>query len=130
MVFGKSLGGAVATQVALDQRLRGVVLESTFRSVPAVAARLFPLLPVGRLLRSERYDSAARIGALKAPVLIVHGDRDELVHVSEGRALHSLARASKRLFLVPGAGHNDVAQIAGARYGATLRDWLDDLGKG
>ncbi len=128
VLLGKSLGGGVATEVARGrERLAGLVLESTFRSLPSVAARLLPMLPAGALLRSERYDSLSRMAELRAPVLVVHGTDDELIPVEEGLALHEAARPPKALWLVDGAGHNDVSAVAGPAYGARLRAWLDEL---
>jgi pimeloyl-ACP methyl ester carboxylesterase len=127
LLFGKSLGGGVATKLAAERRVLGVVLESTFRSIPAVVRRLVPVLPAGGLLRSERYDSIGRIGAIGAPLLVIHGDRDELIPLSEGVALYEAAAPPKELWVVPGAGHNDVAAVAGAAYGTRLRQWLDGV---
>jgi hypothetical protein len=127
VVFGKSLGGGVATEIVSGRRVMGLVLESTFRSIPHVTRYLLPMIPTGAALRSERYDSASRIGAIDAPVLVVHGTADQLIPVAEGRALHELATGPKSLYLVEGAGHNDVSLVAGSRYAATLRAWLDGL---
>lgn len=125
VVFGKSLGGGVATEIARGRDLLGVVLESTFRSIPAVARKLLPMIPVGAVLKSERYESAARIEEITAPVLVVHGTEDELIPVEEGRALYELANEPKELYLVEGAGHNDVSMVAGEQYAIRLRAWLD-----
>ena len=129
IVFGKSLGGGVAGEIARDADLAGVVLESTFRSIPSVLSRLLPMIPASAVFKGERYDTAAKIGRFRAPVLVVHGTRDDLIPVEEGKALYDLAREPKQLYLVPGAGHNDVAMVAGAEYGRTLRKWLDGIGK-
>jgi hypothetical protein len=126
VAFGKSLGGPVAAEVgAHEPGLRGVVLESTFRSIPHVARNLLPMIPVDALLASERYDTAARVARLRAPLLVVHGEDDELIPASEGVALHEAATCPKALYLVSGAGHNDVAHVAGRGYGRRLREWLD-----
>jgi hypothetical protein len=127
VIFGKSLGGPVAVEVARGRSVRGVILESTFRSVPHVARRLLPMIPVGAVLTSERYDAASRIGELRAPVLVIHGTDDDLIPVTEGRELFALAPEPKELYLVEGAGHNDVSYVAGAAYGARLGPWLDSL---
>jgi fermentation-respiration switch protein FrsA (DUF1100 family) len=126
VVFGKSLGGGVATEVVRDRGgLLGLVLESAFRSVPSVAARLLPMIPAGAMMRAERYESAARMDAIHVPVLVIHGTEDDLIPVSEGRALFEAAGEPKELFLVEGAGHNDVSLVAGRSYGERLRRWLD-----
>jgi pimeloyl-ACP methyl ester carboxylesterase len=127
VVFGKSLGGGVASRIAQGRRLRGVVLESTFRSIPHVARRLLPMLPVGAVISSERYETIERIGGIRAPILVVHGTEDELIPVAEGKALFEAAPRPKELYLVEGAGHNDVSWTAGQDYARRLRQWLDGV---
>jgi len=130
ILFGKSLGGGVATEVAKIHRLMGMVLESTFRSIPRVAQRLLPMIPANAVLRYERYDSISRIPHIKIPLLVIHGTRDELIPVEEGKALYEAANEPKELFLVEGAGHNDVSMAAGVEYALHLRQWLDSLKEG
>jgi pimeloyl-ACP methyl ester carboxylesterase len=128
VVFGKSLGGGVATSLVEGRDdLGGLVLESTFRSVPSVAARLLPMIPAGAVMRSERYESEARMTRVRVPVLVVHGTEDDLIPVVEGRALYEAASPPKDLYLVEGAGHNDVSMVAGGDYGERLRRWLESL---
>ena len=86
-----------------------------------------PLLPAGTFLRSERYESLERIASLRMPVLVIHGTHDELIPCAEGEALFAAAPGPKELFLVPGAGHNDVSTIAGPAYTARIRAWLAGL---
>ena len=125
-VLGKSLGGGVATEVCLGSEPAGLVLESTFRSIPSVAATLFPVLPAGVLLHSERYESIKKISDIHCPVFVIHGSADQLIPVSEGRALYEAANDPKNLWIVEGAGHNNVALRAGGEYGRRLRHWIDD----
>ena len=127
IVLGKSLGGGVATQLVLDKQVLGLILESTFRSIPAVAKKLIPVLPSNALFKSERYESIARLKKIKVPVLVVHGDKDELIPYSEGEALFEAANVPKQMYRVEGAGHNDVALVAEREYGARLRAWLDEI---
>lgn len=127
ILFGKSLGGGVATCVAAEARVLGVVLESTFRSIPSVVNRLIPFLSPGALLKSERYDSLSRMTAIESPVLVVHGTGDGLIPADEGEALYRAANEPKSLYLVEGAGHNDVSMVAGRAYGQRLRAWLDEI---
>jgi hypothetical protein len=105
----------------------GVVLESTFRSIPSVVNRLIPFLSPGALLKSERYDSLSRMAAIESPVLVIHGTGDGLIPVDEGEALYRAANEPKHLYLVEGAGHNDVSMVAGGAYGERLRAWLDEV---
>jgi fermentation-respiration switch protein FrsA (DUF1100 family) len=129
LVFGKSLGGGVATEVVQGRAdIKGLVLESTFRSIPSVASRLLPMIPADAVLEGERYESLARMGQVRCPLLVIHGTDDDLIPVDEGRALHEAAGEPRELYLVEGAGHNDVSMVAGRAYGDRVRRWLDDLG--
>lgn len=127
IVFGKSLGGGVASKVAKSAKILGLILESTFRSIPLVAQNLLPFVPSDAVFNSERYDTASRIGEINAPVLIIHGTLDELIPVEEGKILFEKAKGPKKLILIENAGHNDVSFIAGTKYGEDIRQWLDNL---
>ena len=128
VVFGKSLGGGVSAKLVSENPVKGMILESTFTSVPAVAKKLFPVLPIGAMFRSEIYDTASRMGNINVPVLVIHGRQDEMIPVSQGQALFEAANEPRELYLVEGAGHSDVSLSAGSAYGRTLRDWLDKIG--
>ncbi len=127
VLLGKSLGGGVACEIAMDRKLKGVILESTFRSIPAVIHNLIPILPGDTLLKTERYDSISKLPRIVSPVLVVHGTKDELIPVEEGQALFEAVRSSRDIYLVEGAGHNDVSLFAGIEYGKRLRRWLNSL---
>ncbi len=124
IVFGKSLGGAVACEVARGRPLRALVLESTFTSLASVARRLFPFLPRGVPL-GESYASLEKMGDVRCPVLVIHGDRDELIPVEEGLELFRAAPEPKELYLVLGAGHNDVSLVAGEEYARRIGTFLE-----
>lgn len=126
VILGKSLGGGVATELARGREdLRGLILESTFTSIQAVARKLFPFLPIGAIL-PDRYESAKKLEEARCPVFVIHGERDGLIPPSEGRALYAAARYPKRLWMVPAADHNDVAWVSGSDYAARIRAFLDD----
>lgn len=125
IVFGKSLGGGVACEIAQDRGFKALVLESTFTSLKSVARRLFPFVPPGIPL-GEVYDSIAKIGRARSPVLVIHGEGDDLIPASEGMDLFAAAPEPKELFLVPGAGHNDVSIAAGPAYARRIAAFLDD----
>jgi fermentation-respiration switch protein FrsA (DUF1100 family) len=126
-VLGKSLGGGVATEICRTRKPLGLILESTFRSIPHVIRQLVPVLPQNSLLKEERYESIDKLADISCPILIIHGDRDELIPLDEGLKLHAAAREPKQLWVVPNAGHNDVSLFAGSEYGVRLRAWLDSL---
>lgn len=124
VVFGKSLGGAVACEIARDRPLRALILESTFTSLSSVARKLFPFLPRGVPL-GETYGSLEKIGRARCPVLVIHGERDELIPMEEGLELYRAAPEPKELYLVPGAGHNDVSLVAGEEYVRRIGSFLE-----
>ena len=128
IVLGKSLGGPVAAEAVQGREgLLGLILESTFRSIPSVAERLLPMIPADAVLTTERYETETRIPSIHLPLLVVHGTEDDLIPVEEGKALFEMANEPKELYLVEGAGHNDVSLVAGDRYGRRLRRWLDKV---
>lgn len=124
VVFGKSLGGAVACEIARGVSPAGLVLESTFTSLASVARSLFPFAPA-YAPHGSTYDSINKLPEITCPVLVIHGDMDMLIPFEEGEALFEAAREPKELFVVRGAGHNDVSMVAGEAYGRRLREWLD-----
>lgn len=105
VLFGESLGGGIATWLALRVRPRALVLASTFTSIPDLAAVVYPWLPA-RLLSRIRYDNLARMPAIEAPVLVLHSPDDELVPFEQAQRLYAAARTMKALVPLAG-GHND-----------------------
>ena len=106
-LWGESLGGGVAIALAAQEKVGRLILEAPFTSAEDVAARAYPFAPV-RLLMKDRFRSDARIGAVSAPVLVLHGDRDGIVPIALGERLYALVRAPKRLVRFPGGGHEDL----------------------
>ena len=127
VLFGRSLGGAVAVRLATEHEPFAVVLESAFPSIKAMARMMYLSLPVDVLVRS-RFDSLSAIRDVHAPVMVLHGDRDEIVPLKMGRELFEAANEPKRFFVIEGAGHNDTYFVGGDRYYDALRSFLEDLG--
>lgn len=123
-VFGRSLGGAVAVDLASRQPCGRLILESTFTSAAEMAGSLLPILPMGRLM-TERFDSAGKIGNVRAPLLQFHGTRDEVVPYRLGEKLHALAPGPKEFVPIPGATHNDTYLVGGRPYFEKIRSFLD-----
>jgi len=123
VIFGESLGSAVALELALERPAAALVLEAPFTSVPDVARRtiLAPLAPFVR----TRYESLARIPRLRMPLLVMQGDRDEVIPPALGRRLFDAAPEPKRYYAIPGAGHNDTYIVGGAAYWQALSDFLE-----
>ena len=105
VLFGRSLGAAVATKLATKQMPRALTLESTFTSVPDVAAKLYPYLPV-RMLSRLRYDTHKALHDVTCPVLVVHSADDEIIPYRHGQALYAIANQPKALLTISGS-HNE-----------------------
>jgi fermentation-respiration switch protein FrsA (DUF1100 family) len=120
--IGESLGGAVALELALSAPPAGLVLQSTFTSVRDVARKHYPFIPAA--LVPDAYPSLERIRSLRAPLLVLHGDCDELIPVSHAGALADAAPEPKTLRVFPGTGHNDLVVLAGGDYARTIGDWV------
>jgi hypothetical protein len=105
VVFGESLGGAVAARLASEQPVGAVVLMSTFTSAPDLAAELYPFLPA-RLLTRYEFDSLASMPRIAVPVIVAHSRDDEIVPFAHGRRLYEAASEPKA-FLDLSGGHND-----------------------
>lgn len=118
ILFGHSLGTAIACEAATASPARALLLESPFTSVRAMAGRwrVFGLTLLWERISRVHYDTVARVSSLDVPVHVVHGERDILVPVRMGRAVHAAARTPGALLLVPLAGHNDVAAVGGDAY--------------
>ncbi|HZZ29633.1 MAG TPA: alpha/beta hydrolase [Pirellulales bacterium] len=106
VLMGESLGGAVSVQLAAESPARGLVIESSFNNLPAVAAVHYPYLPVKQLMRTQ-LDSAAAIGKYHGPLLQVHGDADTIVPIALGRKLFAAANEPKQFVVIHGGDHND-----------------------
>jgi hypothetical protein len=102
--FGESLGGAVSIEVATRRRCGAVIAVSTFTRLADVARRHYGLLGS---LAGNRFDSLARLPRVAAPVLVAHGDQDEIVPFELGERLFAAASEPKRFFRIAGADHND-----------------------
>ena len=104
VIFGESLGGAVATWLAARHPPRALVLASTFTSLNDLGAEVYPFLPV-RLISRFSYDSRARIGSIRAPVLVMHSRDDDLIPFAHGQRLFAAAGEPKQ-FLELAGEHN------------------------
>lgn len=128
-LFGHSLGGAIAVRLAADmadaadaQRPKGLIVEGTFTSIPAVFQSFkWGWLPITALI-TQRFDSADIIAKVKTPLLVVHGSRDSLIPPQLGQALFERATAKKRFVLVEGGTHWSTTGYGLAQYREALHD--------
>ncbi len=115
VIHGHSIGGAVAIEVALQKKVRGVILESAFTSTKNMA-KTMPLFALFAPVFPAHYNNLEKIHRLRAPKLIVHGESDEIVPFSMGKKLFEAATDPKSFYPVKDAGHNDVFVVGGERY--------------
>jgi len=122
-IVGHSLGGAIATELARRRpEAAGLVLEATFTSVQdMVELSPWGFLPVGLILTQE-FDALAKIGDIRAPILITHGTSDRIVPVEMGEKLYAAARSPKRFLKVEGASHHNLSYVAFEEYRKALRE--------
>ncbi len=126
VLFGRSLGVGVAAEMATRHAVRCVILESGFTSVNGMASATRPswmaklLLP----LIDARYDTLSKMSRIKSPVMVVHGEQDEIVPFSMARELYDAASEPKRIYVVRGAMHNDVYERGGPAYFKALNDFI------
>ena len=106
VIYGRSLGTALAASLARDVQPRLLVLVSPFSSLAASAAQAYPWAPEWVLKYPLRID--AIIGDVKSPILLIHGSEDKLIPLSHSERLKALARSPVELLVVPGAGHSDI----------------------
>jgi pimeloyl-ACP methyl ester carboxylesterase len=122
-VLGESLGGAVALRLAIETPPRGLILQSTFTSIRSLARHHYPLIPSAMV--PDAYPSLARVSALHASLLVLHGDRDDTVPIVYGQTLFDAAPEPKRLHIFRGFAH-DVA-VAASEYRETIAAWAREL---
>lgn len=123
VIFGRSLGGAIAAQLASQVRPAGLIVESAFTSVPDAAAQIYWFLPV-RLLARFQYNTREALARVACPVLIVHSRDDEIIPFSHGQALFAAAPQARH-FLELRGGHNDAIFTSMREYEAGLRNFFD-----
>ena len=127
VLFGESLGSGVAVQMAAERPVGALVLDSPGTSITAIAQYHYRFVPVRWLIR-DRFDSLSKIGDVRAPVLVMHGERDTIIPVAFGRELFDAAHEPKEWRPFPNAGHVELhafgaAEVVLAFIGRHLPDW-------
>jgi fermentation-respiration switch protein FrsA (DUF1100 family) len=125
ILYGESLGSGVAARIAAERPVGGIVLDAPYTSIADIGAQAYPFLPV-RLFLADRYETTKYIGQVRAPLLILHGERDRVIPVAMGRELFRLANEPKRLVTFAGGGHSDL-YLDGNGALAALRTWIGEL---
>lgn len=109
VIHGFSLGSGVAVRLASERPARAVILEAPYTSTVDVAARAYPWAPVS-LLMLDQYRSRDIIDQVDAPVLVIHGDADEVIPFEQGWALYRMAQAPKAFVRMVGSNHSTLVR--------------------
>jgi len=123
ILFGRSLGAAVAMEIATKRPVSRLILESAFTSTKAVAQTM-PLFALLSPFLPANYNNLKKVKDLNMPKLIIHGDRDEIIPFRMGEDLFEAAAAPKTFYVIKGAGHNDTWVIGGHQYFETLKRFI------
>ncbi len=123
--FGQSLGAAVAVELSRRHPPAGLVIETTFSTLKDVARIHYPYVPLWLL--QTKYDTVSKLPELRVPLLILHGDQDEVVPLALAERLYAAARDPKTLAVVHGAHHNDIYIVGNAEYFSAWERFLKSL---
>jgi fermentation-respiration switch protein FrsA (DUF1100 family) len=123
--FGRSLGAAIAVELARAQPPAGLILETAFTTLKDVARVHYPFVPLWFL--RTKYESLRKMSEIRVPLLILHGDRDEVVPLEQAHRLYAAANEPKRLYVIRGASHNDTYVVGGAAYFDVWASFLRSL---
>lgn len=126
IVFGRSLGGAIAARISFETPPAALILESTFTSLASIASKAAPLFPVRLLLRSG-YRTDRILPDVHCPVLVVHSHEDDIIPYSNGTKLFELAPEPKRFLRISG-GHNEGFLLSATAYRKGLASFLSFVG--
>jgi fermentation-respiration switch protein FrsA (DUF1100 family) len=127
IIWGRSLGGAVAARLAANHVPRALIIESTFTSFPELAAGYYPYIPVRLIVRYD-YNVVDSIGRVDCPVLIVHSSDDEVIPFKHGLKLFESAKEPKEFLEIKG-NHNDGFLASGKIYYKGLELFFSGLMK-
>ena len=130
MIYGHSLGGAIAIELASRYRdMDGIIVESSFTSIRAMATvqtKAARWLPVGAIL-NHRFDSLAKVGKLDSPILFLHGTADEIVPYQMSETLYAAARAPKELVLFAQLGHSNIPMESFPQFQLAVQQFVDRI---
>ena len=124
VVYGRSLGGAIASHLAMESRPGALVLDSAFTSLPDAGQDIYPFLPV-RLMSRFDYPTIENVTKVECPILVIHSLDDELIHIHHGEKIFAASKKPKRFVEVSG-GHNENLVASWNKYENALRKLILD----
>ncbi len=122
ILYGRSLGSGPTSEFANNHPVGGVIYEGAFTSILRVPARI-------NILPWDKFDNLSKIDKITVPILIIHGTKDGTVDVWHGKKLFAKANEPKSALWVEGAGHNDIAEVAGEKYFNSILEFSKKLSK-
>jgi fermentation-respiration switch protein FrsA (DUF1100 family) len=123
ILFGRSLGAAIAAEIALRKNPAGLIIESSFTSVPDIGTKFYPWIPV-KLISRFKYSTIDKIGLIRCPKLIIHSHEDEIIPFEHAKSIYERAFPPKDFLEIKG-GHNEGFLISGNTYTEGLKRFLD-----
>ena len=124
-IFGRSLGASIAAWLASKYTPAALIVESGFTSIPSMAQRIYPFLPV-RWLAHFSYDTRKYVTQITCPIIVAHSRNDEIIPYQEGNDIFDAA-AEPKVFLEMRGGHNDGFMVSGSAYFEALRSFIDKV---
>ncbi len=127
VLFGRSLGGAVAADLALQAPVRAIILDGAFTSVGDMANHHYRWLP-GKGRYAHKFDTARKLAQIGIPKLIIHGEKDQVVPFRMGERLFEAAAPPKEFYPIAGAGHEDTLPVGGQEYARRVAEFITAAG--
>ena len=124
IIYGCSLGGAIAIELAQHIEARCLITESTFTNTIDMARHLYPWLPITNFL-TKRFDNQSKVNQISMPHLIIHGNQDNQVPITMAHRLHQAASTPKKVITVQNAGHTDALVTGGAQLAKQIQNFID-----
>ena len=126
VIYGESLGGAVAAQLASEVKCNGLILQSTFTNAGDMAGRIAPFFPMRWIIRT-RFDTLSRVGQLDVPKLILHARDDEVIPFEMGERLCAASREPKTCHWFARGGHNGIFVTVPEEYYGHLEQFVQSI---
>ncbi len=120
-LYGESLGGALALELAIRKKVKSIVVQSSFTSLRDIAADKYPFIP-SFIVENRFLNSKTIVQKLSVPVLFIHGTDDEIVHLKHSEKLYELANEPKKLIILEGAGHYGIYKYLNDEHFKILKD--------